>query len=142
MIVQPHKKISREVTEADMPRVITDIMEMTKIIIGSPTCIALAHPQVDDEDPLRLYVTKSGEFIINPIVTRHANYCIPSIEGCMTFPGREHIKKERWRLMEISYQTIMEGILTARIEKTLVGFPAIVAQHEIDHLNGIYCYDL
>lgn len=139
-IVEQHRVYSRKVTAVDTTRVISEVSEMKKMIVG--TCVALAHPQVNDTDPLAFYLTESGEIIINPVITRHSNYTVDSKEGCMTFPNRPAIIHQRWHKIELSYQTIEDDKLTEEKTASLSGFNSFVAQHEIDHLQAKYCYDL
>lgn len=140
MIVETHKKVSREVTNEDIPRVLAEVERM-KAVFQDLSCVAIAHPQVESKDPLRLYVTRNGEVFINPVIKRHSNYTVDSDEGCMSFPGRPQIIKKRWRKVDLTYQSIEDGKLTEPIDEYLAGFPAFIAQHEIDHLNAIYCYE-
>lgn len=144
MYVEPHSKVSREVLPGDIERVWEEIKKM-HAAFGTKACVALAHPQIEKEDPLRFYITREGEYenglYINPVIERHTNYTVDSLEGCMTYPGKEAITKQRWRKIELTYQTIEGGVLTERRSKSLKGLEAAIAQHEIDHLNGIYCYD-
>lgn len=141
-LVKPHTVISREVTEDDVEFVIEEYYAMKQIIDESKYCVALAHPQIEDKDPLRFYVLRNGEIIINPVIEVHSNYEVDSVEGCMTFKGREDTTKKRWRKTLISYVTIGDdNKLTERRKENLTGLSAYIAQHEIDHLNGKYCYD-
>jgi len=58
--VKPHNKKSRWVKEEDIPKVIADGIDMVQMC-GYPRgqyqgIAALAHSQVDDQDPLRFFV--------------------------------------------------------------------------------------
>lgn len=138
--VAPHREISRKITEADLPRVIADIEYMRGAFEHGP-CVALAHPQITNFEPLQLYVTREGGVFINPVIKRHSNYTVESQEGCMTFLGREAIIKQRWHKAEVEYYTLEGGKLSDLRTVNLSGLAAFIAQHEIDHLNGKYCYD-
>lgn len=137
--VPPHQKKSREVTQADVPRVLEEIERM-RGAFKQKNCLALAHPQVDDKDPLRFFITYDGHVFINPVIGRHSGYTVDSTEGCMTFPGFPYIVKQRWQKVDITYQIIRDGILSVPREKALSGLPSKIAQHEVDHLDAIYCY--
>lgn len=141
MLVKPHRLKSREVTDADYKRVVEEVSAMAELFAKAPNCVALAHPQVNDKDPLRLYVLRDGMAIINPRIERHSNYKVESVEGCMTFGGEKPVTKMRYRKVEVSFQGFSQGKLTERQVAKLTGFMSFVAQHEIDHLDGIYCYD-
>lgn len=138
-IITPHKNISRPVTEADIARVIEDAQKMQAHVVEK--CVALAHCQVESKDPLRFFVTKNREIVINPIITRHSGYTVDSVEGCMTYPDNAPITKQRWRKVEVEYQTIQDGKLTAVESSEYKGLQAAIFQHEINHFDAIYCYD-
>lgn len=138
-IIPPHQVKSREVTEADIARVLEDAKTMQGIVGG--ICVALAHSQIENNDPLRFFVTKNSEIIINPTITRHSGYTVDSEEGCMTYPERGGLIKQRWRRIEVEYQTIKDGKLTEVESNDLKALPAFIFQHEIDHFDAIYCYD-
>ncbi len=141
MFVAPHKKISREVTEADMEELFNIAMNMGAAF-ANPNCVAVAHPQINDKDPLRMYLTRQGYLVINPEIIRHSNYTVDSKEGCMTFLDRKPIIKQRWQKIEVRLQTMShDGKLSPPVVAKLSGKEAWIAQHEIDHLNGKYCYD-
>lgn len=138
-VIQPHKNKSRPVTQADIARVLEDAKGMQTYVKG--ICVALAHPQIESVDPLRFFVTQNGEIIINPIITRHSGYTVDSVEGCMTYPDNAPITKQRWRRVEVEYQTIIAGELSEVLENDFKGLQAAIFQHEIDHLDATYCYD-
>lgn len=140
--VKPHRVVCKKVEAgADCARVAIDSARMKTLINKYPECVALAHPQIDDHSPLSFYVTRDGEVMINPHIVEHGRQLVDSPEGCMTFQGREGVTKQRYRIITVEYQRAVSGMLTVPQRKELRGFAAIVAQHEIDHLEGKYCYD-
>ena len=81
----------------------------------------------DDRDP---------EFLVNPIITVLGDTTDTMMEGCLSIPdmrGRverpDHIRVQAWDRF---------GTLKAY---ELEGFPAVVTQHECDHLDGILYID-
>lgn len=150
LYVEPHNKISREVTEADLKRVLADSEKMWALCNIKrgiyPSAIALAHPQIDDKDPLRFFVTCNGDVVINPVITRHTNSTKKDIEGCLTFQMDMPIQKERWYKIEAEHLTIDisgDGLkMGPMVLAKLKGFEARFFQHEVDHLNGIYIYNV
>lgn len=140
--VDSHRVLSKEVAPVDMPRVRRDAARMRELISKYENCIAIAHPQIENERPLRFYVDRERGLIINPIIISRGRELIDSTEGCMTYPDREHTYRKRHRIVTVQYQPLGPiGELLPVKTITLKGFPAIVAQHEIDHLDAIYCYD-
>lgn len=74
--------------------------------------------------------------IINPEIKILSNEITDSWEGCLSIPGiRGKLKRSK--------QVQLSGVDRhgEPFEKILDGFPAIVAQHELDHLNGILFID-
>ncbi len=73
--------------------------------------------------------------LINPrIVAGEGEYV--GDEGCLSFPG-EQVEVERYNKITVQTQNL-EG---EHLEMEIEGFPAVVFQHEIDHLNGVLLID-
>ena len=151
-LVNPHKVKSRKVTDADMERVVEEAkvlyaicFELSGVYTGA---YAMAHPQIDDKDPLCLYVTADKEIIINPVITRHSNYEIDHEEGCVSYGGKKWTPVKRWHKCELEFQTIMvdpdnkdKFKLSDKQYLSLSGQDAFIAEHEIDHLFAKYIYE-
>ena len=94
-IVPAHKKVSREVTEKDIDRVIEEVRVLHAICFEKVGiyrgAYAMAHPQIDDKDPLRLFVTVDKKIIINPVITNKTKYQVDSREGCVTYAEEQMI---------------------------------------------------
>ena len=154
IIQPPHTKISREVVESDITRIVDESKVLYEICYTQDGvkyfgALAMAHPQINSEDPLRLFVTAEKEIIINPVIKRHTNYTVDSEEGCVSFPGKARVKVQRWHKIEVEYQTIMvdpedknKFKLSSIIEEGLSGLDARCFQHEYDHLDAKYIYPL
>ena len=144
-IIDPHKNVSREVKEADIQRVEKIALEMIEFCKNPQgnfrEILALAHQQVEKKDPLRFFVTEFNEIIINPVITRHTEVTIDSKEGCVSFPNESMITVQRWNKCEVKYQKIENSKLISCEEK-LNGQRAKMFQHEIDHLDAKYIYEL
>jgi len=138
--IAPHRVISREVTEGDLLRVKLDAKEMYTLYSPQSSFLALSHCQVTDKDPLRFFILSDGTVIVNPVIERHVNYTVDSQEGCMTFPENDYIIKKRWRKIEAKWFELQEDKLIERTG-TVKDLPSFVFQHEINHMDGIYCYD-
>lgn len=131
-------KVSREVEEKDMERMLTDAPEMVMLChrpCGFHTNGAktLAHCQVDQEDPLRFFVLDDGTIIYNPII-HESQKLVNSDEGCMSFAHKTTLRRvQRHRELLVSYKSIPEGEHDKEyIEREL----AFIFQHEIDHMDG------
>lgn len=153
--VAPHRVKSRWVMGTDIERVIKDggiMLTLCTIPRGMYGNIsAIAHPQIDDRDPLRFFVLVDGKVIINPVIIDHTKVPVFKDEGCMSYPETP-IKKEvpRYNKITVRYQTLVhkktaEGksvpVLSRWVDEKLSGNLANVFQHEIHHLNQVYIYD-
>lgn len=152
-IVAPHTKVSREVTEADLDRVLKDT-EILYELCYVPTglyegAIAMHHAQIDDQDPLNFFVTVEKELIINPVITRHVNYFTDSKEACMTFPNNPEIIVQRWHKIEVTHKTVTvdpddekKFKLSNEMVSAYSGRKSFVVQHEIYHGMAKYIYPI
>jgi peptide deformylase len=111
--------------------------------------VGLAAPQIHES--LRVFVglfeSPKGEAgkdapepepiaVINPEITPIGDELVEDWEGCLSIPD---IRGRVPRAREIRLRGFdREG---ARIDLTLKDFPARVAQHETDHLDGILFFD-
>lgn len=96
--------------------------------IGRTERVCVLHPRREKEEHTPLV-------LINPLILRGSGE-LSSEEGCLSIPG--------FTAEVIRYQTVEVEALNLKGEKTLYtfqGFPAVVAQHEIDHLDGILFVD-
>jgi peptide deformylase len=149
-LVSPHKKVSREVTEKDIAKIVADSQVMHALCFA-PTGLyrgayAIHHSQIDDKEPLSFFVTWDKKIVINPKIVRHTNQLVDSKEACMTFPTREQIIVPRWHKLEVEYVTVMldpdskNFKLSSPIQESLSGHTAFEWQHESDHGQGFYIY--
>jgi len=122
--VKPHKKVSREVKEKNIPRVIKDAKILHKLCFIKrgiyPSAFALAHQQITKRKPLRFFVFADGRIIVNPVITRHTRHTVRSTEGCLSWPDREPVAVQRWNKCEVEYQTIKDDKLSEKRAESLV----------------------
>jgi len=147
-MVEPHEKVSREVTKEDIPRVVEEAKIMYNLCFTVNGRFqggyAIAHPQIDDKDPLRFFVTHKKEIIINPKMIRHTNHPVDSKEGCLSFPHLPVKIVNRFHRSDWEYQGITPDAtdLAPIAIIDLSGPESKIFQHETDHLNGILIYPL
>jgi len=159
-IIAPHENVSRLVTPEDIEKVYKDAEEIAPLLnkqLGRyPGFYAIAHPQVEKDRPLRFFVInpRAGIFnqfrsivIINPVITNHTNSTIDSIEGCATFSKFKEKTVQRWNKVEVEFSDLefdqeKKPLLGKRKKLSLNGRLSKVFQHEIDHLDAKYIYDL
>ena len=150
--VEPHSKKSRFVKRGDLPRLLSEAQIMLDLLTYPRGLYtdgkALAHPQIDTEDPLRFFVLPNGVIIVNPVIVNHTKAPVFKEEGCMSYPN-EPVKTmlPRYNKIEMIYQTIVkdEKDESPRLSKAqrvdLNGESAWIAQHECGHFNGCHIYD-
>lgn len=146
--VKPHTKVARDVTKEDIVAVMQDAHILYNLCYSQhgyhPGAYAVAHPQINDKDPLRFFVTRDKEIIINPVIIRHTNHTIDSEEGCLSFPYKGTAVVQRWNKCEVECQTLdAEGEdLTEKVVLKLSGLMSKIFQHEIDHFDGKMIFDI
>lgn len=147
-IVKPHNKVSRDVTEADLKKVLVDAYVLRDLCFAQngiyATAYAMAHPQIDSVDPLSFFVLSDGRVIVNPKITNHTKNTVDSQEACMTFPKLDQRVVQRYNKIEVEFQSI-DGEeeaprLTEKLNASLSGRDAKIFQHEIAHLDGKYIF--
>jgi peptide deformylase len=159
----PHATLRAAARTVDLPaEKLSEIiarMEDTLLAQKDPPGVGLAANQVGL--PYRLFVarfsTKKGEPVrvfINPEIVSHSEDFQPSpadkkkppLEGCLSIPKLYGAVK-RWQSITLKYQIIDNSSETTDRKKdnrkwfaeemqTFTGFPAVVIQHEMDHLEG------
>jgi peptide deformylase len=119
------------------------VIDLKDTLLCHPTGVGLAAPQIGVHK--RVFVVRLGGereappsapmAVVNPVILEAA-HALPDFDGCLSFPGffAETVRPHFLRLH-------------ARDEHgkafvwTLEGFDAVVAHHEIDHLDGILLID-
>ena len=119
---------STEVSEADIDSVRGKYVEMTGLMYKLHG-LGLAANQIGETK--RYFVWDYG-MVINPEILMYEGKIIENREGCLSYPG---IIKDVKRNNKITVTYLDErGI---KMNKVLVGVPAMIFQHEFDHLEGI-----
>ncbi len=128
-----------------------------------PFAASISHCQTTDRDPLRFFVVdrEGGTYekdnrgnlkplrysyplkkwfgartIINPIIIKHGDETITSMEGCMSDENKHKRRIKRWENVWVEYYTWL-----GKRTKKFSLFRAILIQHEIDHANMISIED-
>ncbi len=133
---QPIAKIDKKILE------IIDQMKDTLELADKPKGVGLAAPQIGLG--LKIFLIKPDEnspsrAFINPKIIKTGKTTIAGIpgkehklEGCLSIPKVWGLVR-RFKSVTISFQ---DETGQKHIE-TFSGFPAIIVQHEMDHLEGI-----
>jgi len=142
----PHvalRTVATAVTEVDDKLfALSATLEQTLLQTRNPRGVGLAGPQIAVGK--RLFATQldgSIKLYINPRIAKHSKQLVlgpkgeePRLEGCLSIP-KIYGPVPRWEWVEIEY-AVVSGAKLIQKTKRLSDFPARVAQHEIDHLDG------
>ena len=136
------RQTARSITPSDlkdpmMQRLINDMIDTMHEYNG----VGLAAPQIHED--LRLFVAmldsdpdSEAFVVVNPEIIPLSENKADGWEGCLSIPDI--------RGMVPRYTDILVRALDRtgkKVELTLKGFPARVAQHETDHLDGVLFFD-
>jgi peptide deformylase len=136
------RQTARSITPSDlkdpmMQRLINDMIDTMHEYNG----VGLAAPQIHED--LRLFVAlldsdpdSEAFVVVNPEIIPLSENKADGWEGCLSIPDI--------RGMVPRYTEILVRALDRtgkKVELTLKGFPARVAQHETDHLDGVLFFD-
>ena len=99
--------------------------------------VGLAAPQVGENK--RMFIIDYNDFkftAFNPVITKMTKKTSKSEEGCLSLPGvfGDVLRSNR---VVLSYQ----DILGKKHNINLTDWHARIAQHELDHLNGVLFID-
>ena len=112
--------------------------------------VGLAAPQIDvskritavlipSDDPNKEDEVILKDILINPKIISHSvqTACLKEGEGCLSVDREVEGFVPRASRITLEYFTIKGEKKKIKLK----GYPAIVIQHEVDHLNGIMFYD-
>ena len=124
-----------EIKGAAVQRLIADLLDTVDDYDGA----GLAAPQVHAS--VRIVVLSLDpdagmEVWINPVLTPTTTDQLQSFEGCLSIPGLRGLVT---RAAAVHVEALDET--GNPVSHDLEGFPAIVAQHECDHLDGVLYVD-
>lgn len=116
----------------------TELIQTMWKLMSQKNGIGLAANQLGVLDRIIvIHVNGFSSEIINPVITKYSGKTkISKSEGCLSFPGKRIDKKR-------DNQIVIEGFDRNwnPVRKKLRALGAFVAQHEVDHLNGITILD-
>ena len=128
-----------ELRDPLLQKLIDDMIETMHEYHG----VGLAAPQVHED--IRLFIGMLDESpdddsepiaLINPEITPLGDEKVEGREGCLSIP---EIYGSVPRFVDIAVKALDRS--GKRLELVLKGFPARVAQHETDHLDGVLFLD-
>ncbi len=102
--------------------------------VGLPYKLFLARFDIKKNSPIHIF--------INPEIVAHSDETQPdpddqkpTLEGCLSLP-RYYGMVKRWKSVILKYQTLNSADQLEEKEESFHDFPAMVIQHEMDHLTG------
>lgn len=101
-----------------------------RMIVIQPTNRDLCQPPEEETN------TSPPQVFINPEIIKHSETRKTYEEGCLSVP-RVYAPIKRWDHVTLRWQTL-DGETK---EEEFTGLMAVIAQHEIDHLDGILFVD-
>ncbi len=78
-------------------------------------------------------------FVCNPTIAKWSDMRVFVNEGCLSFP-KKYKNTMRFNKVTVTYQDVLDGELDERA-LILDGIDAVIAQHEVDHMEGIVFLD-
>lgn len=140
ILTEPNKILRTKSTPVETDKIktpefqalISDMLETMKRADG----VGLAANQVGVTERIIIATIKEPTPLINPEIVSHSILKTKSEEGCLSVPGK-------WGFVR-RYKTVKIKALDRNgneIRMSLKGLPAIVLQHEIDHLDGVLFID-
>ncbi len=99
--------------------------------------VGIAAPQVGQNIRAIVVNTENGaECYMNPELVKKSEGMVDSEEGCLSVPGKFGLVK---RHKKVSVRALNRH--GRKVEFEAKAFPAIIFQHEVDHLDGILFID-
>ena len=126
------------------------LTDMAETMYAAPG-VGLAGPQVadlrriltadlapDDEDGNRGEKGQHLYLIVNPEIVDHDPDKLRWEEGCLSVPELWEYFEDRWRRIKLRWQEPRTGEVH---EAWFEDYPAVILQHEMDHLDGVVMLD-
>jgi peptide deformylase len=122
-----------QISNEDMQSLIDNMIETMAVENG----IGIAAPQVGVHQRV-IIVDKDGDIdaYINPKIFSKSLRKVDSEEGCLSVPGVYGIVRRHKKVKVKALNRKGE-----KVQLSLSGMPAIIFQHEIDHLDGVLFID-
>jgi peptide deformylase len=133
LVFHPNEILTKKCTNTEFPT-IDEAIESYDIMIGHNGC-GIAAPQVGLDK--RFFWCKN-ELCVNPSILSRSSRELITTEGCLSLPEQQFQIKRNFAL-KVEYYTFLgkhnKGY--GKITRNIIGYEAIIFQHEFDHLEGI-----
>lgn len=137
----PNKELRKRSQEISVEQIQSESMQVfitdLKDTMAEENGVGIAAPQIGIPKRIIVVETESGsQAFFNPKIVRYSIRKTESEEGCLSVPGVFGIVRRSKSVVINAYNEQAQPV-TIRVK----AFPAIVFQHEIDHLDGILFID-
>lgn len=129
-------KISSPLSEEEFNSDLINVFKEMSLLMEQHDGVGLAAPQVGILK--RFFIAKINNQIMffgNPIIKDEDNIKVSGPEGCLSVPGSFSLVP-RSRNLKLEYRDINGKEQSLDLKD----IHAVIAQHEIDHLNGVTLY--
>lgn len=127
LVVVPDPNLRKECGNPGFPT-LDEALQSLKIM-QEHRGIGISAPQVGSD---KQFFWANDEFVVKPTIIGAAKEMVQVDEGCLSLPGKT-FKVLRAPVIAVEYY----NIVGMRIRRVLENMPAIVFQHEFDHLFGV-----
>ncbi len=141
VLVTPDVQLRKRSVEISPERIRTPAFQQfikdMKETMAQENGVGLAAPQIGVLERIIIVETQDGpQAFINPMIIHRSFRTMDSEEGCLSVPGVYGIVRRHRRVTVKAFNEQGEAV-TIQAQQ----FPAIIFQHETDHLNGILFID-
>lgn len=142
VVRHPSKILKQRCTEVDDFSQVKSVIDQMSELMFESHGVGLAAPQVGILKRFILIDQTSGNIasclrlMINPIIESFSDEKVLDVEGCLSIPGTKLVIP-RSQCVSVKYFDIDGN----RVSVSLNGLEARIAQHEIDHIDGITMLD-
>lgn len=125
-----------EVSEIQTPEFQAFLDKLTRTMLVEDG-VGIASPQVGNNiRAIVVNMPKGPECFMNPEILKKTEAMVESDEGCLSVPGKYGVVQ---RYKKVTMRALNRH--GRRVEFEAKAFPAIIFQHEIDHLDGVLFID-
>lgn len=119
-------------------QIIADLIDTAEA--NEEVCVGLAANQIQEYKRIIIMLI-DDKFVpmVNPKFTPVRSAGVKQFkEGCLSHPDREHrLQIRRYKQINLSYQLVTGLEIKVKLVANNSKIESVIAQHEIDHLNGI-----
>lgn len=148
LIEYPNEILSKKCEEVKLPLSKEDeelLNKMYEYVKSHPTAVGLAAPQFGVSKRMIAIRHKDSQGtvfnckMVNPkiVVKGNKTYYVPNGESCLSEPDIQTVVQRHKDVLLMGYDLFTKSYVTYHLSN----FRAAIAQHEVDHLNGILLHD-